>query len=169
MRTSHTVFPSKPFTAIRGITLVELLIFIVIISVALVTFLSVFGFQVANSVDPAARVRALERGQAVLDEILSRKFDENTPTGGVPACNSSGAPACSTMTADADFDDVADYSGFTDTTDPNYPVSVQVMEAGDELPGGASGLSPEHARLITVTVSIPGGETLSLSAYRANF
>ena len=149
----------------RGVTLVELIVFIVVISIALAVLLNVFAFQVTNSVDPVARVKALERGQAVLDEILSRKFDENTPTGGVPACDSpAGDPCAGITTPDSGLDDVGDYNGTTDNTDPDYPVAIQVTSAGGDL-----GIAANQARLVTVTVTIPGGETLTLNAYRVNF
>ncbi len=165
MRTAPSVSFPKHQSSVRGVTLVELIVFIVIISVALVVLLNVFAFQVTNSVDPVARVKALERGQAVLDEILSRKFAEDTPTGGVPACGSVDDPdgICAGITSDGDFDDVGDYNGITDNTDSNYPVSIQVAPAGADLGLGNNG------RLITVTVTASNGETLTLNAYKANF
>lgn len=146
----------------RGVTLIELVIFIVVVSIALVILLGVLASQVQTSYDPVARVKALERGQAVLDEILSRKFADNTPTGGVPACSSCAPIGTATEGSD---NDVGDYHNTTDATDPLYPVDILVTEAGADLPGVAN----EQARLITVTVSIPNGETLTLNAYKVNF
>lgn len=160
MRTASSSLNS--LYANRGVTLVELIIFIVIISIALVVLLNVFAFQVTNSVDPVARVQALERGQAVLDEILSRKFADNTPTGGVPACSACAPIGTATEGSD---NDVGDYHNTTDATDPLYPVDIFVTEAGADLPGVAN----DQARLITVVISIPNGETLTLNAYKVNF
>ncbi len=148
----------------RGATLIEAIVFLVVIGVALTALLSVFNEKVVKSVDPVVRARALEVAQAQLDEILSRKFDQNTPTGGIPACDTSGAVACLGIGADTAYDDVGDYHGFTDTSDALYPVSVAVVSAGADL-----GLPSVQARRITVTVGMPGGDQLQLSAYRANF
>jgi len=147
-----------------GVTLIETIVFLVVMGIALTALMSVFNESVVKSVDPVVRVRALELGQAQLDEILARNFDENTPTGGVPACDTVFGSACQGIAPDGDFDDVGDYNGFTDASDPLYPVSVVVVEAGAEL-----GIPASQARRITVTVAIPGGDSLTLSVYRTNF
>lgn len=149
----------------RGISLVETIVFLVVVSIGLVSLLSVFSQNIVQSVDPVVRVTAMEKAQALLDEILARKFDENTPTGGIPACDSTGAPACLGIVPDADFDDVGDYHNFTDNSDPNYSLSVTVVNGGSEL-----GLSNNaQARLITISVLMPTADTLAISAFRANF
>lgn len=152
-----------PVSVQRGVTLIETIFFIVVVSVALVVLMRVFNQSVGESVDPILRVRALELAQAQLDTILARKFDEHTPTGGVPACGTGSAPACNGIEADADYDDVGDFNGFVDNSTPGHRVSVQVTQAGTDL-----GLAAEAARLITVTVSY-ADDQLVLSAYKVNF
>jgi len=153
-----------------GATLIETIVFIVIIGIALSATLSVFTENITRTSDPLIRVRALELAQAQLDDILARKFDENTPTGGVPACGSAGAAACAGIRADSDYDDVGDFNGFVDNSYSGYSVSVTVSNAGTDL-----GLSADHARLITVLVSTPAtsasasGSSVTLSAYKVNF
>lgn len=147
-----------------GVTLIETIVFLVVIGLALTALLSVFNESVVKSVDPVVRIRALEIAQAQMDEVLSRKFDANTPTGGVPACGVSAAPACAGIAPNGLFDDVGDYNGYTDNSDPAYSISVTVINAGGDL-----GLASTNAKLVTVTVGIPGGDRLTLSAYRANF
>lgn len=147
-----------------GFSLIETIVFLVVISVALVSLTAVFNQFVVQSVDPAVRVRALEHGQALLDEILARRFDQNTPTGGVPACGTDNAPACAGINPDGRFDDVGDYHGLVDTSFAYYQLSVSVIEAGSEL-----GLDNNLARRITVTVDADDGSRLVLSAYKVNF
>lgn len=149
----------------KGVTLIETIVFLVVIATALTALAIVFNESVIKSVDPVVRLRALELAQAQLDEILARKFDENTPTGGVPACGTTGAPACLGIVPDSDFDDVGDYDGFTDSSNPQHTITVSVVDAGSDL--GLS--SNELARLITVNVSLPNGNLLTLSAFKANF
>lgn len=147
-----------------GVTLIETIVFIVVISIALMALLKVFNQSVMQSVDPAIRIQALERGQALLDDILARRFDENTPAGGVPACGSSAGSACAGISADAGFDDVGDYHGFSQSFGVGFSAAVTVTQAGSEL-----GLANTLARRITVVVNSPDGETLTLSAYKVNF
>jgi len=155
----------------QGFTLIELIVFIVVISLALTGLFSVFNQSMLNSVDPIIRVRALELAQSKLDEVLVRKFAENTPAGGVPACGSfdSGSPivACTAIqgvAADPGRDDVGDYNG-ENTTDGGYAIAVVVSEQGTELGLASDAL----ARRVTVTVTMPGAETLTLSGYKVNF
>lgn len=148
----------------RGITLLETIVFMVVVSVALGGVLVAYNESMVSSVDPAIKIKALEKAQATMDLILTRKFDENTPAGGVPACNSSSGNTCLGIAADSDYDDVGDFNGYTDNSDTNYPISVTVVEAG-----GALGLNANAARRINVTVATPDGKSIVLSAYKVNF
>lgn len=148
----------------RGVSLIELVVFIVLVSIGLGALLSVFNQSVVQSVDPVVRIKAIEKAQALMDEILARKFDENTPTGGIPACDSADGVACAGIASDTDYDDVGDYHGYSDNSDPRFQVTAQVMLGGDDL-----GIASSRARLIRVTVSMPGLDELTLSAYKVNF
>jgi MSHA pilin protein MshD len=157
----NTYFKSR---CSQGVTLIETMVFLVVVSIALVTLLRVYNQAVVNSVDPLLQVRALELAQAQLDEILARKFDENTPTGGVPACGSLGAAPCLGIVPDGEFDDVGDYDGLLDNSHPNHTIAVSVVEAGAEL-----ALPASQARRISVSVTVGGSDTLVLSVYKTNF
>ena len=153
----------------NGFTLIELIVFIVIVSVALTGLISVFNQSVINSSDPVVQIRALECAQAKMDEVLARKYADNTPVGGVPACGSfdSGSPivACAAIANDTALDDVGDYNfAATDTSKSNCSISVTVVNAGDDL-----GIENTQARRITVTAASDGGGQMTLSAYRVNF
>lgn len=148
----------------HGVTLIETIVFILIVSIGLGALLAVFNQSAVNSVDPVIRIKALEKGQALMDEILARKFAENTPTGGVPACDSSTGVACAAISSDGQFDDVGDYHGYADNSDVRFPVSITVQAAGTAL-----GLANGRARLITLSVGMPDGKSVTLSAYKVNF
>jgi MSHA pilin protein MshD len=166
MRTETSfIRPEDPQTNRQGgFTLMEVIVFIVVVAIAMGALLAVFNESVVNSVDPAVRIKALEKAQATLDEILARKFDENTPTGGVPACDSPAGLPCSGISPEGDFDDVGDYHGYVDNSDSRFPLSVSVSQAGSDF-----GLAAGGAKLITVNVAMPGGGALTLSAYKVNF
>ena len=69
-------------------SLIELIITMVVSSVAMVIFYNVFSQSQVNSVSPIMQVKALELGQAYLEEISLKRFDENSPAGNHLRCNS---------------------------------------------------------------------------------
>jgi MSHA pilin protein MshD len=149
-------------TGEQGVTLIELVVFIIVISIALGAMLSVYNYSVRHSIDPLVRVRLVELAQSQLDVVLGAAYDGATPTGGVPACGSmtpqGPGPACS------DSGGVRAFHGFFDNPYTGYSRSVEVVNAGADL-----FLANDQAKRITVTVSAPNGESLVLSAYRTNF
>lgn len=138
-----------------GVSLIELIVFIVVVSIALLALVGIYRKATINNADPIIRMRALESAQSLLDEIISLRYDEATPTGGVPACPTVGANACNNL-PDDNMNDVDDYHNFSDTPYPNYVRSVSVTTAN-------------NIKLITVSVTTPTNETFLLSAERANF
>ncbi|MFA7290772.1 MAG: prepilin-type N-terminal cleavage/methylation domain-containing protein [Rhodocyclaceae bacterium] len=124
----------------RGVTLIELVVFIVIISVGVVGLVSVTGPIVRSSADPMVRKQALAIAQSLLQEIEQQAFtfcdpqDANVLTAlNGPACtndqNKGGAafpapgspaptPAGETRGDAANpYDNVADYAGYQATGD----------------------------------------------------
>ena len=126
-----------------GISLIELIIFIVIISVALTGILLVMNQVTAHSADPLVRKQALAAAESLMEEIQLQDF---------PAAL--GAPATVAVTKDnrTDYHVVTDYNGFATTgiyalndgTAPivglgGYNASVTVTDAtlGTVLAGSA--------------------------------
>jgi prepilin-type N-terminal cleavage/methylation domain-containing protein len=74
-----------------GFTLIELIITIIIMSFAAIIIIPYLS-AVTHSPDPILREQAIGLGQAMMDEILAKKWDENSPNGGGPICtiNESG-------------------------------------------------------------------------------
>lgn len=141
-----------------GVSLIEMIVFIVVVSIALLALVGVYNQATINNVDPIVRVKALEAAQSKLDEILSLKYDSATPTGGVPACGTAGASACNNTpdpSPTPDYNDVDDFNGWSDSFS-GFSRNVTVTTAN-------------NIKLITVRVTTPTGETISLSAERANF
>lgn len=107
-------------TKYAGFTLIELIIGIVLFSIAMVTIVSVIMPQAKRGIDPIWQVRALTLGQSLLTEISSKAFDEASISSlGRSACNDT--VACSTSSAlgpdtgetRANFDDIDDYNGLS--------------------------------------------------------
>ena len=170
-KVNQSMFFFSPHTVCRfsnqaGVTLIETVVFIIVLSIGLTAMITAMNNHLSNSVDPIVNIRALECAQAKLDEISARKFDENSPTGGVPACGSGevGSVACLGIVPDADFDDVGDFHGQVDNSDSNCSISVEVVNAGGDL-----GVAADQARRVTVDVVSPGGGRATVSTYRTNF
>ncbi|TGN38606.1 type II secretion system protein [Marinobacter confluentis] len=161
----------------RGATLVELVMTIVIISVAIAGVTGAFALISGRSADPLNQTRAVELAQLYMDEIIAKKYDEATPPGGQPpysgaTCNIGPDAGESRAT----FDDVDDYNGVSDSPPANvdgaldgyngFTVDVAVACAGDDPD---IGLPSTEAKRIDLTITVPGGQSFVFSAYKANF
>ena len=84
-----------------GLSLIELIIFIVILSVALTSITLVYISTTRHSSDPLIRIKSIELAQTTLNEILLKAYDENTPLGGgcVEFAGNSNCPAAGTPNA----------------------------------------------------------------------
>lgn len=149
-----------------GISLIELILFMVIVSTALAGLLSVMNVNTIGSVDPLIRKQALTIAESLLEEVELHDFAN--PDGGF-----TGAAIQANR---ASFDDVMDYSGFNTTgiypADgsatvvpglADYNVSVDVVNT-------AWGSIPvTDAVQITVTVIDPRGQSIQAVGYRVNY
>lgn len=128
----------------EGFTLIELIITLVIFGFTLLLLFPFFQ-AIERGSDPIVRERTVSLGQALMDEVLSRRWDENTMVGGGPLCSgeagvgrgdtSYGAPLAVCPDASANnlnassvpgaeagetrqsYDDVDDYNSMTQETD----------------------------------------------------
>ncbi len=164
-----------------GVTLVELVISIVIISIAMVAVMSSFSVSISKSADPLWRNKSLKLAQLYLDEILAKNYDHNAPVGGIPAVTN---PSCASLGADGTetrttYNDVDDYNGLLDsppillagTIDSSYndySVAVSVECDGDTV--GATGtVADNHAKKITVEITPPNQGPVTFAVYKGNF
>ncbi len=143
----------------KGVTLIELILSMVIISIALVGIFSVINLTVSHSADPVVNYQAIAIAESYMDEILLQSYTD--PDGS------------ETGETRASFDDVSDYNGLNDVGAHNqqgvlisnlarYTVAV-VVSAPLALTGGVS------AKKIVVTISGLGLPGLALVGYKANY
>ncbi|MEO8143249.1 MAG: type II secretion system protein [Betaproteobacteria bacterium] len=180
-------------TRSRGVTLVELIVFIVIVGVALAGLFAAFNTITAASADPQVRKQVLAIAESLMDEIMLKPFTYCDPddanaataadsTGCAVAANREdvtiGPEAGETRTSTTTpFDNVSDYHGFamgpgiddsTGTTIAGlgaYSASVAVTRAGTSL-----GLPlDDDALRISITVTGPGSVSTTLDGYRARY
>lgn len=141
----------------RGFTFVELVISIVLVSLAVTGVLLAYTNTVAGSSDPLIREQAVAVAESYMEEILSKRFND-------PNADGEGARA--------NFDDVDDYNGLSEEPQlPNgttlglsaYTVSVSV--AGTAL----NGIAAASSLRVDVTVTHTSGESITLTGYRTDY
>lgn len=163
-----------------GVTLMELVLTIVILSIAMLAVVSVYSKAISRSADPLIYAKSVELAQTYLDEILTKKYDHNTPTGGVPPAGTPGNPLAgigeegSESNRD-DYNDVDDYHNQTYNVQQfitgggfnqyaSFTVSITVSYAGTEV-----GVTNDQVKRIDVTVTNPLNNSLTFSAYKGNY
>jgi len=179
-----------------GVTLVEMVVVIVILAIALTAVTQMIGQNTISGATTYDETKAIELAQSYLGEIKAKRYDENSPVGGVPPCDDvSGGNAC---TANADvalgpdsgessrttFDDIDDYDdldegsgsvgdsalldaeGNTRTGYENFRVQVQVTYSGNVAPRSGD---LTDAKKIVLTITQPNGEALDFTAHRGNY
>ena len=140
-----------------GATLIELIVTIVIISIALSGILSVVNLTTKHSVDPIIQHQSIAIAESYLEEILL-----------LPIIDPDGTDAGETR---ATFDNVDDYQNLADSNATNqnantitglesYSVSVSIA---DQTFSGVT------MKAITISVVRPGVDTIKLTGYRASY
>lgn len=161
----------------HGLTLIELIMFIIVVGVGLAGVLTVLDVTGRASADPVIRKQALAVAEAMLDEILSKSYENDAADPGNTSvtlgCTANTNPTCTANTPAqrARYNDVDDYSGWNQNGvfDLNgtalaglMTYRVVVAVAAPAAFGGVTG------KQVTVTVT-GGAEAVALTGFRANF
>ena len=170
----------------RGISLVELIMFIVIVSVALAGILAVMNRVTGHSSDTLVRKQALAIAESILEEVELMPFtfcdpdDASAVTAASPAgCTTQeviGAEGGEGRYADPTFDNVSDYHGFgmaagsiMDITNTNTGLNGYTLAAIQITSTSLPSVPVGAALQITVTVNGPNNETVVLDGYRTRY
>lgn len=168
-----------------GFSLIETVLVIVLLGIVVAGLSAMFVNAVGKSHEPYLRQRALAVAGAFMDEILGKRWDDNSPLGG--GCVNTGSGFCPTgpaaagigteeATRDA-WDDVDDYAAISNQGPPQdssgnpmpgydgFSVTVNVSQP----PGGWNGVPAADVKRIEVQVISNAGEQIVLSAWRVNF
>jgi MSHA pilin protein MshD len=172
--------PISDRAAQRGVALIEVIVFIVVLGVAVGAILSVFGNTNRGSAELLMNREAMSYAEAMLNEVLAAPFTNCDPqdtkvlTAATPgACNSmpevlpGGPEAGESRYGPSYFDNVNDYNGFTmgpglvDRSGVAIPgsalyslrVDVSPVVPAVPLPGTWNGVPGTEMALVTVTVS----------------
>jgi MSHA pilin protein MshD len=171
-----------------GLTLIELIIFVVVVAVGLTGVLLAINTAVGRSSDPMVRKQALAAAESLLEEIELQPFTYCNPSDSAAPTATSSA-GCTTAAQSMDtpgnwgagksrygpafFDNVADYNGFSMTGTLNdifqqsstrlagYNAAVSVTQVGSGF-----GLS-SNADAVRIDVTVSGsGNTVTVSGFR---
>lgn len=153
-----------------GFTLTELIVILVVVSIAAVALLGLFQKSVFSSADPMLRMQATAIAQSYLEEALLHAFSEpSTPPGESGSCEAGETRAS--------YDDVQDYNCLAVPAAPSdqfgnalagladYSVSVSVNPVNI----GPVGLQAAAQQVVVTVTHSAGTETIVLTGYRANY
>jgi MSHA pilin protein MshD len=173
----------------RGLTMIELIMFIVIVSIGLAGILVVLDQSTSRSADPMIRKQMLAIAESVLEEVRLQPFTWCDPDD-VNAATAASAADCTGGTGGVNdqlrlplgptagetrgspttpFDNVADYNGAAITTNitgtampAGYSAGVQVLQEA------LGSIASTDALRIRVTVT-HGTESIVLDGYRTRY
>ena len=142
---------------LRGFTLVELVVSIMVVFIALGGVLMVMNYTTSHSADPMLQHQAVAIAESYLEEVLLHAYSDPDGAGGESVRSL--------------FDDVGDYDGLADSGARDqsgttisgleaYTVSVDIADVS---------LNGVACKKATVRVSHPADIDLTLSGYRANY
>lgn len=163
----------------HGFTLIELVVGITLVAIASTLLVSLVVPAWRQSAEPLVQQRAASLAQSLMDEILSKRYDETTPEGGVPRCTTcTGTLGAESGETRATYDDVDDYDEYCGG-------DVQIRDANNDLMTGYDsyrmricvsydsgyngGNAGPDAKRITVTITPSANVPVIFTAYRANF
>jgi len=183
----------------RGMSLIEVVIFIVVLGIGIAGTVALFNQLTRSSVDPMVRKQALAIASSLLEEIELKSFTYCDPDD--PAVYTAASTAgCATVqgivptagetrySGTTRYDNVGDYGGFcmgpgapactdvvirtADGTNLAALANYRVAVTIAAISGGAelpAVADVNDALRITVTVTHPTGVTVSLQGYRLRY
>jgi MSHA pilin protein MshD len=173
----------------RGVTLIELVLFIVIVSIALASIIGVFTITTRNSSDPLRRKQALMIAEGLLEEVELAQFtackqDSGNVQDTAAACGVDAEAFGPDAGDSRPYDNVNDYGnnanafmdGSGNVLDANlvpmgvsgYSATVSVQPATlNDIPGGTQ--ADPNVLQITVTVTYDGTNSIKLDGFRTRY
>jgi MSHA pilin protein MshD len=167
-----------------GFTIVELVIFIVIISIAVVGILSVMSFTTSHSGDPQVRKQALSIAEALMEEVSLAKFTYCDPAD-PDAERATKVADCHTVPEgpgpesgnSRPFDNVNDYAADAVAEHP-----IAITDVNNAVPGlnnytafiaitpqTLNGIPAAASLRIRIRVLYSGAEMVVLEGYRTRY
>lgn len=149
-----------------GVTLIELILFILIVGIALAAILGVMNVTTRNSADPARSKQALMIAEGLLEEIQLARFTKCDPSGDVDASGACTIPEAWGQMAPEPaglrpYDNVNDYVAAANTAVAAFNNDNGVLVDANERPLNVSG----YTATVTITPDSlgPSGSTVGTS------
>lgn len=178
----------------KGFTLVELVIGIVVLAIAMMVMNTMLISQSKDALEPVYRLRASQLGQSIMQNILSRAYDENSDHnggryrcgeeweyGGVAVKHPCSAKYGRDSGEDAgkhqDFNDVDDFITIDITPDGFVNAATYIDIPDDELSSQYNNYAVKIEvvgytlimKRIDVTIKTPSDEEIVFSALKGNY
>jgi MSHA pilin protein MshD len=179
----------------RGFTMIELIVFIIIVGIAVAGVLGVLTYSTSHSADPLRRKQALALAEALLEEVELAQFTYCEPS--APGAESATSPAsCGSyaegMGAEAGetrpYDNVNDYYVLTGKPFNDKATGQLLDAAGNPFPltgysaslavtqedfatslGTVAGSSNGDVLHLAITVTYDAGKSVRLDGYRMRY
>ncbi len=159
-------------------TLVELILIIVVVGIALPPLVFVFCEGLQKSNNTYLTSTAAQLANSMMEEIRTRKWDENTLDEGGKVVSPSSIGTDPSETTRPTYDDIDDYAEISNQSPPHdaldqpipefsgytRSVNVEYVECSGEVFVTAGGPSSDHKR-VTVTVSSAAGSVSLVSIF----
>ena len=183
---------------VKGMTLLEMVISIVVLGIALTTVTRLLSQGAARGAYTYDETKAIELAESLAGEIRSKRYDESSPVSGVPPCDGvSGASACTASASlgleageaaspytRVNFDDVDDYDGVDEGS--GSATGHDLLDvAGNQRSGYqnfrvqiavsySGNVAPRSGELtdskkVQLTVTQPNGEALDFTFHVGNY
>jgi len=136
----------------HGFTLIEVIIFIVVVGAGLAGILAVSTNVVKSSADPMVRKQAMALADSILEEILQKEYADPDGT--------SGETTRDTM------DDVDDFDAKTKALFTDWPASLSTYSVAISV--APSTVGTVTAKKVTVTVT-GGSNAITMTGYRTAY
>ena len=163
----------------RGTTLVEVIIFVLIVSIAVVAIINTLSVVVRQSGDPLIVRQTLAVAESLIQEIDNQPYHQKDPynptgpddaIGPEPGENRNGSPL--------PFDNPNDYSGYSETgivaPDGTSIAGLGTYSASVVATQQSMGTTPaivpsSDGLLVVVTATGPDGQPFTLTTFRARY
>jgi MSHA pilin protein MshD len=137
----------------RGVTLIELVVAIVILAIAVTSIIGFLSTIAARSADTLVREQAVAIASSYLNEVLAKSF------------GTSGASPRANFTAVGDYNGLLD-NGVHDQTGTAIANLNLFTVAVAVVPGALGAVPANEVVRVDVTVNHPSGVVVLLSGYR---
>lgn len=137
-----------------GLTLIELILFIVIVGAGLAGILSAMTLTVQYSADPLIHKQATALADSIMEEILLKSYQDPD---GLPNTIESGRET---------YDDVDDYDGLTISDFGDLPTELSSFTVNITVTTDTSTLGVIAKK---ITVAVTGKTEIRLTSYRTNY